>query len=151
MKSRRVFSVIMLICCSVGMFTLPSPAQDVEEGPQFVVIGHASVPETLTPDDVKQIFLGRMTRKNGNSLMFIIFKDDTVYAAFLKAYVGKTIAQYTNYWKKQVFTGKGRMPRVFEDPTEILTNVAETEGTISFLPITTRVDDAAVHVITITE
>ncbi len=149
MKKRRFVSAIILSWFCLGILNAPVSAQDAVK-PQFVIIGHAGVPETLTHDEIKQIFLGRMTRKNGNSLGFIILKDDTVYAAFLKASVGKTIAQYTNYWKKQVFTGKGRMPKIFEDPADVQVYVVETEGVISFLPSTIDINDA-VHIITITE
>jgi len=149
MKRRRVVSAVILSWFCLGLMNAPVSAQDAVK-PQFVIIGHAGVSETLTHDEIKQIFLGRMTRKNGNSLGFIILKDKTVYAAFLKASVGKTIAQYTNYWKKQVFTGKGRMPKMFDDPADAQAYVAETEGAISFLPSTLDVDDA-VHTITITE
>ncbi len=149
MKRRRVVSAIVLLWFCLGLVNAPSSAQNAVK-PQFMIIGHAGVPETLTHDEIKQIFLGRMTRKNGNSLGFIILKDATVYAAFLKASVGKTIAQYTNYWKKQVFTGKGRMPKMFEYPADVQAYVAATEGAISFLPSTIDIDDA-VHLITITE
>lgn len=149
MKSSSVFVTIMLIGWGLGVITPLILAQEAE-APQFVMIGHASVPDTLTQDDIKQIFLGRMTRKAGQPLGFVILKDEVVYPAFVKMYLGKTVAQYTNYWKKQVFTGKGRMPKFLEDPAEILTYVAETEGTITFLPIHTTIADP-IHMITITE
>jgi len=149
MKRRRVVFTIIFLWFCLGLVNALVSAQEAAK-PQFVIIGHAGVSEILTHDEIKQIFLGRMTRKNGNSLGFIILKDKTVYAAFLKASVGKTVAQYTNYWKKQVFTGKGRMPKMFEDPADVQAYVAETEGAISFLPSTIDVDDA-VHLITITE
>jgi len=125
-------------------------AQEVQ-APQFIVIGNESVPETLLRKEMKQIFLGRMTSKDGNPIGFVIFTEKEVYAAFLKLSVGKTITQYTNYWKKQVFTGKGRMPMAFKNSAEVLEYVAETEGAISFLPPDDIVDTESVHLITVTE
>ncbi len=55
-----------------------------------------------------------------------------MYKTFLRQYVQKTYPQYLNYWKKQVFTGKGRMPRMFNDPQELMAFLANTEGAISF-------------------
>lgn len=150
MKRKIVFSGILLIIYYAVLFPWPAMAQE-RETPQFVVVGHTSVPETLPRNEIKQIFLGRMTSKAGNSIGFVIFKEDTVYAAFLKAYVSKTITQYTNYWKKQVFTGKDRMPRMFESTTAVLEYVASHEGIISFLSPDDIIDYETVHIITVVE
>jgi ABC-type phosphate transport system substrate-binding protein len=116
-----------------------------------IVIGHPNVEDTLTRDEVKQIFLGRKTRWNDDSkIVFVIYREKDVYDAFLKEYVNKTIFQYTNYWKKQVFTGKGRMPKSFKTCEEVMEFVSSTEGAISFV-LANDVDTNLVNTLTIEE
>lgn len=142
----------LLIAIAGSCVSAPqASAQPAEDAPIFQVIGHSTLPDTLTHDEIKQIFLGRMTRKNGQAVVFVIFHEETVYAAFLQAYVGKSVSQYTNYWKKQVFTGKGRMPKAFEEPEDVLTYVAEHDGAISFLPADTPLTPETIHAITVVE
>ena len=45
----------------------------------------------------------------------------------------KTIFQYTNYWKKQVFTGKGRMPKLLKTNEAVIEYITNTKGAISFV------------------
>jgi hypothetical protein len=92
-----------------------------------------------------------MTAKAGNPIGFVILKEDTAYAAFLRAYVSKTITQYTNYWKKQVFTGKGRMPKMFENAAEMIEYIASHDGVISFLSPEEIIDHDTIHIITVVE
>ena len=116
----------------VTLSVSPIFANDVE----IALITHPGVTDKLTKDEVEQIFLGKKTRwSNNTTIRFVVFTEDAVYQKFLKDYIGKTIFQYTNYWKKQVFTGKGRMPKTFETSQEILAFVSQTEGAISFVPL----------------
>jgi ABC-type phosphate transport system substrate-binding protein len=121
-----------------------------EENPA-VIIGHPEIEDTLTRDEVKQIFLGRKTRwGDDNKIVFVIYNEKEVYDTFLKEYVNKTIFQYTNYWKKQVFTGKGRMPKSFKTCEEVMEFVSATEGSISFVSAG-DVDMNLVSILTIEE
>jgi len=116
---------------------------------KFAVITHKNVEEPLEGDDIKHIFLGQKTRwNNGASIIFALSADRELCNAFLKTYLGKSYTQYLNYWKKQVFTGKGRMPVFFHDEQELLTFVAQTQGAISFVS-RQHADKAQVNIITI--
>jgi hypothetical protein len=151
MKQKRVFLGILFVVFWLAFWGNQLQAQEIEE-PGFVLVGHTSVSETLSEDEVKQIFLGRMTRKDGHTLVFVIFKEKKVYSEFLKTYIGKTITQYANYWKKQVFTGKGRMPKMFSESTELLEFIESHEGALGFLPsekLPLKDADKTLHIITI--
>lgn len=103
---------------------------------EFAVITHKNVEESLNRDDIKHIFLGQKTRwANDGSITFALPADRELCNAFLRTYLGKSYTQYLNYWKKQVFTGKGRMPVFFRDEQELLTFVAETQGAVSFVTL----------------
>ena len=42
------------------------------------------------------------------------------HSDFLRMYVGKTPQQFKNYWKSQVFTGRGKAPEAFTSPDELM-------------------------------
>ena len=106
------------------------------EAQEIVLIGNADITETLEAEEIKQIFLGKKTRWADNSKIHIVlFNNKEAYTTFVKDYIGKTYTQYRNYWKKQVFSGKGRMPKSYSTLDELLDYLAETKGSISFMPL----------------
>lgn len=124
---------ILCIQLFIGSCVLSVPMAEAQE---TVLIGNANVSDTLKAEEVKQIFLGKKTRWADNSnIHFVLFNKKDVYEAFVKNYVGKTYSQYRNYWKKQVFSGKGRMPKSFKNLNEMLEYLAGTEGSIGFMPL----------------
>jgi len=128
MKKGIVIGVLLALF--IGFLSLSAFAEDE----QVVMIGHASIPDSLKKEEIKQIFLGRKTRwANDEKIIFVIFAEENTYKTFLKEYVGKTIFQYKNYWKKQVFTGKGRMPKAFRKSDDVIKFMSDTKGTISFV------------------
>jgi hypothetical protein len=57
---------------------------------------------------------------------------------FLKQWVGMTPSQFKNHWRKQVFTGKGRMPRRFKSNATQLSFVDNTPGAIGYKTASTQ-------------
>ncbi len=127
MKKILMFGVALVLLA--GGIVSSSSAAEAE----IVLVGHERIEDPLTQEEIQQIFLGKKTRwKDNTTIIFVIFNQEEVYKTFLRQYVQKTYSQYLNYWKKQVFTGKGRMPRMFNDPQELMAFLANTEGAISF-------------------
>jgi ABC-type phosphate transport system substrate-binding protein len=102
---------------------------------EVVVIVNGNVPASnLSSDDVKQIFLGNKTTwSNGDKIIFVVQDRTDAGDAFLKTYVRKSASQYDNYWKKQVFTGKGMAPLSFSSDQELVEFVAKTPGAIGYV------------------
>ena len=127
MKKRIIIGGILGLLIVLSMLDVRAAEK------QLVLIGHKDVADSLKKEDIKQIFLGRKTRwANDEKILFVVFAEKDTYTTFLKEYVGKTVFQYKNYWKKQVFTGKGRMPKAFKTSEEVIKYVSSTEGAISF-------------------
>lgn len=127
MKKRIIIGGILGLLIVLAMLDVRATDE------QLVIIGHKDVADSLKKEDIKQIFLGRKTRwANDEKILFVVFVEKDTYTIFLKKYVGKTVFQYKNYWKKQVFTGKGRMPKAFKTSEEVIKYVSSTEGAISF-------------------
>ena len=131
MKTLLCSGKLSLLLWIIVIFPVPSWTNAQE----FVLVTHKYVEDALDRDDVKHIFLGKKTRwANNTSITFVLPADRELCALFFKEYLGKSYTQYFNYWKKQVFTGKGRMPVLLQNEQELLTFVAQTQGAISFVP-----------------
>ena len=113
------------------------------------IVTHPTVTDSLNKDEIKQIFLGKKTQWNDNSgITFVLLDDDELLTAFLKAYIGKTPDQFKNYWKKQVFTGKGKMPKVYQTSAELIKFLVENQGSISVMR-REDVDQAQVNILSL--
>lgn len=99
------------------------------------VVANPTIPESsLKASEVKDIFTGNKSTWGDNSkIVFVLLKEDGPLKEFLKAYVKKTPSQFKMYWKKKVFTGKGKMPKFFDSEAELLKYVAENKGAIGFI------------------
>jgi len=125
----NTFISIMLI-----LFAVLYPLNIFADSQDIIIIGNKNAADSVTKGEIKEIFLGHKTRwENNESLSFVLFRDEKTYETFLKEYIGKTVSQYSSYWKMQVFNGTGRMPIFFRDKAEIMEFVSETQGAVGFV------------------
>lgn len=98
------------------------------------IIVNPSLPESsLSRQEIGNIYLGKKTTwDNGGRISFAVLKGD-VHDRFLKSYVHKTVSQYNIFWKKQIFTGKGAPPPVFDSDKAMIEFVAKTPGAIGYV------------------
>lgn len=111
----------------------------------ILVVANRSVPvASLSKEDVKRIYMGNMSRwEDGTRVNFVVLKDGTM-EPFLSDYVGTSSAQFAQHWKRQVFTGKGQMPPMYDKSSDVVAFVANTPGAIGFVPGGTRTDEVKV-------
>lgn len=133
MKKTTVGSrtVIASLFFSLILMALWQPvyAQDVR------VIANPSVPvETLSKNMVKAVFLGNRTVwPDGSSIEFVTLISGDVHKAFLKKFVHKTPIQFSTYWKRMVYTGKGFSPQSFATERELIDYVASHDGCVGYV------------------
>ncbi|QTA83547.1 Uncharacterized protein dnl_59600 [Desulfonema limicola] len=139
MKILKNNGFVLCVLVFVFFILLSVSAVFAEEA---VIICNKDVPEnSLSKYEVEQIFLGRKTRwGNGQKINFVVMNGGEVHGNFLRKYVSKTESQFTMFWKKMVFTGKGSMPEAFNTPEETLKYVSETSGAVSYVPSSTAND-----------
>ncbi len=116
----------------IGMlFTFPSAGF----ADNVLIITNKNVSETtISKDDVKSIFIGEKTDwSNGEKITFVTLDEGKTHELFLGNYVKRTPAQYSRFWKKQIFTGKGRKPKSFKTEEGVVDFVAETDGAIGYI------------------
>lgn len=115
--------LVCLICISV------SYAADV------LIIANKDVPaDVLSKNEIRSIFLGEKTMWGKNRKITFVILKTAEHEMFLREYLGNTAAQYLNYWKKMVFTGKSKSPKAFRTAEKLINYVSEKTGTIGYIP-----------------
>lgn len=130
MKNPHIYKVIRIMTILV-IFFVPS----LLFAGEVIVVANKSVPDSqLTKDDVKAIFLGEKTKwSNDTKIIFVLLKTPELHEKFIKDYIGKSPSQFDNFWKQQIFTGKGKMPETFNDEKVLLDYLVKTDGAIAYI------------------
>ena len=130
--------VFLIVIGAVFLLLYSLSAQD-SYADDLIIICNQSVPvDSLSKSDIQRIFLGKKTEWfGGNKIAFVLLSDKgevgEVHNRFLQDFMGKTPTQYKNYWKKMVFTGKGRTPKSFKTSDELIDYVSKTAGAIGYI------------------
>jgi len=135
MKSGSITAFIILMTLFLPVFSL---AGDI------VIVANENVPvSNLAIDDIRQIFLGRKTTwENGAKIIFVVQDGTDAGESFLKTYIMKNAYQYDIYWRKQVFTGRGKPPKSFSSDQELVQFVSQTPNAIGFMSAGTDIGKA---------
>ncbi len=120
---------IIIFQCIVFILMVGAAYADV------LVVANKGVAETnLTKSDLKEIFLGKKVQwKDNSKIHFVTSKQAELHKAFLKSYINKSDKQYSNYWRKMVFTGKGKIPESFDSDKAMIEHVKNTGGAIGYI------------------
>lgn len=137
----------MLTC--VGLLT--GVALSAADEPDIVIIGNRTLPfDTLSRADLFAIFMQRLTMwEDEDNINIALLKDGDTHSRFLWTYFRKTPSEYRRYWKKMVFSGKGRTPMRFRTEKDLMAHVALTKGAVGY--ISTEIKPSGVKIITIVE
>ncbi|MCP4105731.1 MAG: hypothetical protein GY749_09360 [Desulfobacteraceae bacterium] len=125
-KTALFAGIFFLLCNIVFIF--------VSQADEITIIGNKDVPvNSLNINEIRSIFLGEKIKwDNTKKITFVILKTKT-HENFLRKYLGTTPAQYRNYWRKMVFTGKSKSPRALENPGELIDYISDTSGSVSYI------------------
>lgn len=128
-RLKGIISVFLGLLVSIAGMVSTVSANDV------CIIANKNVPvNDITSDMLKDIFLGKKnTWDNGESINFVIMNSGESHNDFLKTYLQKSNAQFNNYWKKQVFTGQGSMPKALNSDKAMSDFVASMNGAIGYV------------------
>jgi ABC-type phosphate transport system substrate-binding protein len=101
------------------------------------VIAHSSVSVSqISLEDLKGVFLEtRTSLADGSHAEPVLLRSGDIHDAFVKRYMGKTVAGLDNYYRSLVFTGKGAMPKVLRSDAEVVAYVKNTRGAIGYVSI----------------
>ena len=99
------------------------------------VVSAKSAVQALTPNQLADIFLGRVSRyPNGLLAVPVDLRDgsperDQFYARI----TGKTPAQVKAYWSKIIFTGRGQPPKAVASDLDVKKFLAANIGAIGYI------------------
>jgi ABC-type phosphate transport system substrate-binding protein len=99
-----------------------------------LVLNQENKQATFNKDDVRKIFIGDKLKWDDNSTIVLAVLNDgnTTHDAFIQNYVGRSPAQFTTTWKKNVFTGKGTPPKVFNDSTSLMDYISKNKNAVGY-------------------
>ena len=124
----RLLSIVFLLLC---MCAIPGVILSAET----VAIVHKDCAEqSLSLKDIKNIYVARKRSwANGSKIVICTLNKGDSHEQFLRQVVSKTPSQFRAFWRKLVFTGKGRMPKVFTNDQEAMAYVAEHLNAIAYV------------------
>lgn len=113
---------------------------------EFVVIVHPSNQDNLNLEMVQRIYLGKTKGfpTAGKAVPLDLLPADAARAGFLANVVKKTQPQYTAYWAKLMFTGKGIPPKQIESEKELVMLVSKNPNLIGYVDASAVTDDVRV-------
>lgn len=103
----------------------------------LVVVAHADNPvPTLTPLQVKQLFLGRLRLFPDTRLEVLLLDlphDSPVFAWFYNRYTDMDVVRLSRYRSRYLFSGQGRLPESLPDAAAVRERLAEQPGALGYL------------------
>jgi len=129
MSKKRIY------CIVIYFFILLSLSFKFLFAQELTIITHKDVHDQIDAYTIKHIYLGKKTQwENHEKVIFIVFKSNGSFDIFLKKYIGKSKKQFNNYWRRQIFTGKGTMPKSFNNIDTVFDFIKNNRGSIAFIP-----------------
>ncbi len=122
-----VFAVLALV--------LFQPALSAMAQAEVTIIANPSVPiDTVTKDELKKIYMGKIVKwVGGEQINSVLLNVKDVHNEFVTKYIKKTPAQFDNYWRMMIFSGKGIRPQAFNNEQDLIEFVAKTKGAIGYV------------------
>lgn len=130
---KRFFQFVLSVLLLFGMVL--SWAIREADADEVMVIANPSVPaESLDPEAIKNIFLGKTAKWDNNDMVTIVVSENVeVHKKFLDKYIQRTDNQFTNVWRQNLFTGKGKQPVKAASLEELVDYVSKTPGAIGYI------------------
>ena len=102
---------------------------------ELSVIVHKSNTDEMSADHLKMIFLGKLKGfpTAGKAVPLDLPEGNAVRASFLKNVAKKSQAQFTAYWAKLMFTGKGVPPKVVDTEADMIALVAKNPSIVGYV------------------
>ncbi len=88
----------------------------------------------LKKNQLRDIFLGKQKRWADNKeIELVILNKPLVHKKFVQTYLNKNPIQFRLWWRRQVFTGQGMLPRSFKDEKKLMDYISKTRGAVGYV------------------
>lgn len=120
------------------LFTIPAGA-----GVKIVVNDKNPVPDSMTKDEVADLFLKKSTRwTNGQTVVPLDLTDTSkVRSEFSSTVLNKDVTAVKSYWQKMIFSGRATAPIELGSEAEILTFVRKFPAAIGYVSDTATIPE----------
>lgn len=100
-----------------------------------VVVSPKSEVENLTPAQVADIFLGKISRFPGGRRAVPLDQPEgsPVREEFYRIFAHRSATQIKAHWSRIIFTGRGLPPAVVQDNQALRDRVAQNPGAIAYI------------------
>ena len=123
----------LAIVCAVMTVFVYADSAPAESQTVFVFVNKGVPDNAVSQTEIQNIYLGRKDRWSDNQkIAFTSLTDGLCHESFIRHYVNRTTFQFQNFWKKQIFTGKGQPPRSFGSDAALVDYVSRTTGAIGY-------------------
>lgn len=128
--SRSLRLSLCTLAAITSMVTLTGTASA-----EVVVIANKSGPDTMTKEQVADVFLGKApSLPSGASAAPVDLPESSpLREEFYTKATGKSAAQVKSYWAKMSFTGKGTPPKESATSADVKKAVSATPGGIGYI------------------
>jgi ABC-type phosphate transport system substrate-binding protein len=126
MNERRLL-VLGMVFMLLGAVGRPAVAATV------VIANDEVSAQEIDKRDLQKVFLGRTSEFGGKRVVLATLRDGARHKAFTDSYLQMTPQQFTNHWRKIVFSGTGKEPHSFESEVELVSFVSRTPGAIGYI------------------
>jgi len=136
MRAIRALSVGSVVALLVALLPAVAAALDGSTADSFTVVVNENVPVSrLSKTDLARIFLKKQVEwSNGESVVPVDQSTiSMVRARFTEFVHEKKMSAITNYWQKQIFTGRGVPPPIRGTDQEVIEFVRSTPGAIGYV------------------
>lgn len=121
---------------TLSIITLLSFASLSAADQTLYIIAHSSrATQTLTHQDIQNIYLGKIRSfPDGTAVTPInLMKGSSARDLFMKHILDINEFNWRSNWVRLLFTGKGKPPREFRTPQEIIDYVTKTESALAYV------------------
>ena len=136
--------LLIAIILTVSALATELSADEVPASDIVIVANLEKPPATISTSDIEALYDGKSTKIGEEKITITILKDGDVHISFLKNFLKKTPGQFLSSWKKQVFSGKAKMPKDFDTEADMVAYITKTPGTIGYIHVKTSQDTSIV-------
>lgn len=122
-------TILLLLSLATAAFSSPVAAEIA------IVVNHGNPINTLSAEEVKAIFLKKVTTFPDGGPATPVYQDEDakIYHAFAEKVLEKDISHLKSYWSGQIFSGKNTLPEVAKGDAAVKHTVSGVPEAIGYI------------------
>lgn len=133
---KRIMTKIILIAMLGVMMSVT-----VQAGNIVVVVNSASTISKVTASELSKLFMGKSKTVAGEKAVPINQDvESQPRADFSDKILGRTVKKIVDYWKKRIFSGKGKAPKEVFDDAKVIAYVSENSNALGYISASSLTD-----------